>query len=178
MDEWQRRKIRNQKSSQRIVVELQLEPWDSKQRLTVTKGRNKAVFEIGNDGDKWVRKILDPLSRMDKLGVKPGMACWLSRGFGKDFQAELKQHGGKVTRQIGKCELAFFFIRHRDQLGDLFEVCESLPDKTNIWTVYPKGHDAITQSDVMNALKKPGFGPGKTATFDEGVSSMRYARKK
>ena len=148
-----------------------------KTKLIVSKGRDKVTFEIGEKPERWVNKILNPPSRLDKLGVKASMKCWLSTGFNPEFKTELKGREAKVTRQIDKCDLAFFLVDDRKNLGSLLECCDALPDAVNIWVVYPKGSDAITQGDVMETLKKAGFGPSKTAAFNERLSSMRYKRR-
>ena len=145
--------------------------------LKVTEGRKTIRFEIEKGGERWVDKILNPPNRMDKLGIKPGTTCWISKGFDRSLLSEIKERGGKSTRTIGKCDLAFFFIEATEALGELLTVCQTLPTDTNIWVVYPKGAKSITQSDVMSALKKIDFGPSKTASFAEGISSMRYRRK-
>ncbi len=148
-----------------------------KTKLIVSKGRDKVTFEIGERPERWVDKILNPPSRLDKLGVKPGMKCWLSKGFESEFKTELKSQEAKITRQIDNCDLAFFSIDDRKNFGSLLECCDAMPGATNIWVVYPKGSNAITQGEVMGTLKKAGFGPSKTASFDEQLSSMRYKRK-
>ncbi len=147
-------------------------------RLTVRCGRDRVDFDLGEAAGKWVEKILHPPSRLDKLGVKTAMRCWVSRGFGSEFKAELKSRAVSFTRSLAKCQLAFLKLQDRDELGALVELAEALPDQTNVWVVWPKSVEQIGQSDVMQAAAKLSLGPSKTAAFDERHSSMRFARRR
>ncbi|MEM7453344.1 MAG: hypothetical protein AAF456_03205 [Planctomycetota bacterium] len=147
-------------------------------RLSVSSGTEKIVFEIGDKVDRWVDKILNPPSLLDKLAVKPGMRCWLSKGFRREFAAEIRARGASITRQLDRCDLAFCFVADRQRLDELVDVCFELAAGINVWAVYPKGASTITQGDVMKTMKQIGFGPSKTAAFDDHLSSMRYAKKR
>src|SRR5687767_8683189 len=59
----------------RLVIPLPGIEWVEAQRgsLIVCFGGRRAVFEIGADAEKWARRIANPRSRADKLGIKPGM---------------------------------------------------------------------------------------------------------
>lgn len=149
----------------------------SGQLIKVARGKEKINFEVPGQADRWVDKILNPPDRAKKLGLKEGLVCWLSKGLGRSLAAEVRESGGKVTRDVARCDLAFFWIDDRGKLPELLGLCGDLPAESSIWAVYPKGAKTITQSDVMNAMKKLGFGPSKTAAFDEDISSMRYRRK-
>lgn len=145
--------------------------------LVISQTRSKISFELGSALNQWVKKIRNPPSRIDKLGVKPGMRCWLGGRFEAAFQAELKAAGATMTKQIPKCSIAFRHIAHRDQLDQLIECCEALPAKTNLWVVWPKGNSDVTQAEVLSTVQRSGFGPSKTASFSQDLSSMRFARK-
>ena len=146
-------------------------------QLTVREGRKKIIFEIGEKAQRWADKILNPPSRMTKLGVKAEQKCWLSKGFNKEFRDELKQQGASITRQPDACDLAFCFIADRTRLDQLEEVVNQLSVGTNVWVVWPKGVTGISRSEVMEEARSLGMGPSKTASFDDEHSSMRYAVK-
>lgn len=146
--------------------------------LVVSNGRKKASFKIEKNIDRWVDKILNPPSRSQKLGIKEGSAIFLSTGFPKSFVDELKQAGGRRVNKIENCNLAIAKIKDRQALKVFESLSDELPKGVNIWLVWPKGSAAITQGDVMSAAKSLGFGPSKTAAFDDSHSSMRFAAKK
>lgn len=150
----------------------------SRDRLIVEQGGGKVSFEIGPSATKWVEKILNPPSRLTKLGVKPDHQLWVSKGFSKSFSDELRQHGATTTRQVEKCQLAFWKVTNRQQLIEFHDLADRLPEGVNIWIVWTKGSQTIGQTDVMTMAKELGFGPSKTAAFDDDHSSMRFARKK
>lgn len=147
-------------------------------QLIVSEGRSEIRFEIRKGVDRWVDKILHPPSRITKLGVKPDAKCWLSKGFDRAFRDELKSSGATTTRKIEHCMLAFLKVTDRKDLSQVVEHFECLPGDVNIWVVWPKGSEAIGQGDVMAIAKQRGFGPSKTAAFDEQHSSMRFAKRK
>lgn len=146
--------------------------------LLVSSGSEQYTFQVGKPVDRWVRKILNPPTRVEKLGIKDGSSVWVSKGFDRQFRTEIKNANAKTTRQLATCDLALVFIASRVELGLLIEPLDKLPDRVNIWVVWPKGSDAISQSDVMNLVRASGFGPSKTAAFDDQKSSMRFARKR
>src|SRR5215467_5182169 len=51
-----------------------------------------AKLELGKAAEKWASKILNPPSRADKLGVKPGLTVRLVGDFDPDFVKELASH--------------------------------------------------------------------------------------
>src|ERR1700676_2777296 len=65
----------------------------SKGCLSVDYPDGRAVFHIGKAAEKWVEKIRNPPSRLDKLGVKPGIKVHLIGRHDQDFRRELDQRG-------------------------------------------------------------------------------------
>lgn len=145
--------------------------------LVVQAGRDKAEFEIGAAANKWVDKILNPPSRLEKLGVKRRMKFWMDGEFSVDFMVELTHCEAVRVKKLKDCQLAFLRLTHRDGLGKLIAVAQQLPFKINIWVVWPKGVAEITQADVMQTAASSGMGPSKTASFDDRHSSLRFAKK-
>ena len=149
----------------------------TKDRLIVEQDGKQTSFEVGPSAQKWVDKILNPPNRITKLGVKPDDKLWVSAGFQKSFKDELKRRGATIKRSIKHCDLAFWKVTHRDQLFEFKDLADELPDGINIWIIWTKGCKSIGQTDVMTRAKALGFGPSKTAAFDEDHSSMRFAQK-
>lgn len=147
-------------------------------KLVIASGAETVSFEVGDEGPRWAHKILNPPNRMDKLGVKPNMRCWVSRGFSRVFLSEIRGAQANITKHLDRSELAFLKVTNRDELSPLLAACETLPQHVNLWVVWPKGSDAVHQGDVMSLTRDLGFGPSKTAAFDETHSSMRFARKR
>ena len=146
--------------------------------LVVTSERPQLRFAIGAKVSRWLDKIENPPSRLTKLGVKDGFRCWVSTGFTKAFAQELRDGGSSVCRDISACDLAFWKVTNREQLEEFALIAEQLPSSINLWIVWPKGVSEVGQTDVMNAAKSYGYGPSKTAAFDDAHSSMRFKAAK
>lgn len=147
-------------------------------RLIVQSGDDVVRFEVGAAAPKWVDKINHPPTRVTKLGIKPDHRFWVSKGFSKSFVDELKATGASHTRKRETCDIAFWKVTHRIELQEFDEIADSLAPGVNLWIVWTKGSEAINQNEVMKEAKSRGFGPSKTAAFDDQHSSMRYARKR
>lgn len=145
--------------------------------LTVKNGRDKIVFEVGETADRWIEKILNPPSRMKKLGVKAGMRYWIEGGFDRDFIRELEELEAISVRSADQCDIAFWYVDSKNKLNKLETIQSKLKQKVNLWIMWPKGVTSITQTDVMTAANECGMGPSKTAAFDTAVSSMRFAKR-
>lgn len=147
-------------------------------RLVVRTAREQIEFEVGDTVERWVEKILNPPTRLQKLGVKAGMKCWVSSGFDAEFKNELTSNGALLVKKLAECQLAFFLLTKRSDLIKLVSSLGGLPLGVNIWLVWPKAKDTVSQNDVMQTAREHGMGPSKTAAFDESHSSMRFALKK
>ncbi len=147
--------------------------------VSVRRDGEELEFRVGNAAEKWAEKICNPPTRMTKLGVKAGHKIWLSSGFDQTLRSELKQAGAKLTRQLENSQLALLAVSNRQQLGARWPpLARDLPAGVNVWIVWPKRGQEITQADVMGAAQAAGFGPSKTAAFDDQHSSMRFACKR
>ena len=63
--------------------------------LYVRFGKKSAEFAIGSAAEKWARRITSPPSRLDKLGVKPGMTIASIGGHGRSVSDRSDGAGGK-----------------------------------------------------------------------------------
>ena len=84
--------------------------------LTVKWSGGAAALELGAAAEKWALKIRYPRSRMDKLGVKPGMRVSVLGVGEKQFWNELEERGvdasdGKLLLPTYKTSL---IMKNRD----------------------------------------------------------------
>ena len=96
------------------------------------------TIEIGRDIDRWVDKILNPPSRLTKLGFKDRDCLWMSRGFSKEFREELKLAKITTTRSLERCSAAMHMVKNEDQLAAAAELLQGLPVGINAWLVWPR----------------------------------------
>ena len=153
-------------------------PFQSISSMEATSGKLKiefaegsAVFYLGDAAEKWAKRIRNPPSRLDKLGVKAGSRVQLIGRHDADFEQELKQRGASVVRS--KPDLVFLAVAEKDQLVELAYAGEA-----PVWVVYPKGVRTITESDVLTAGRAAGLVDSKVASFSATHTALRFTRRK
>lgn len=137
--------------------------------LVVHTGGKKAVFTIGAVADKWLKKIQNPRSRLDKLGVKPEHRVALRGAFDSGFMAELfartptvDQSEGRTTADI---DILFMAAERRTALAGLPAMVLELKKTGAIWVVRPKGSADIREDEVREAARTAGLVDVKVVAF-------------
>lgn len=128
-----------------------------------------AEFELGPAAEKWAHKILHPPSRLDKLGVKDGMALRLVGKFDEDFVDELPE-----TTARGKRDLVFLAAQETADLQKMPKCLADLKPEGAIWVVYPKGVKPIREIDVLQAGRAAGLKDVKVAKFSETHTALKF----
>ena len=143
--------------------------------LTLRFGRKTAVLQIGHDAAKWARRIMNPPSRLDKLGAKSGMSALVTGAPHADLLVELKSRGVLVSAK-GRSPFALIFYgaEHRDDLGKLADLRRKLKPDGALWVIRPKGSKAITEAEVMSAGKRAGLVDVKVASFSETHTAEKF----
>jgi hypothetical protein len=135
-----------------------------------------AELELGDAAEKWARKILNPPSLMDKLGVKPGLTVRLVGEF-DDVESGFPQEIAKrqaVAVAKGKCDLLFLgagTAAHLDRIGKLKA---DLKPGGVIWVVYPKGVPQITEIQVIQAGRAAGMKDVKVVRFSATHTGLKF----
>ena len=143
--------------------------------LYVTFPDGTAVFAIGDAASKWASKILNPPSRLDKLGVKPSHAVVVLDVDDEQFRRELKERGARVaTKAAGNVDIIFFAAASRAALDKLVPLKKHLKPDGAIWVIRPKGVTAITESDVMKAGKLAGLVDVKVVRFSSAHTAEKF----
>jgi hypothetical protein len=143
--------------------------------LTLRFGRETAVLELGDDAAKWAKRIMNPPSRLDKLGAKPGMSVLVAGARHEDLIDELKTRGLTVTGAgRGPFALVFHGAEHRDDLQELTDLRHKLKSDGALWVIRPKGSKAITENEVMSAGKRAGLVDVKVASFSATHTAEKF----
>ena len=145
--------------------------------LHVRFGGRDARFEIGEPAAKWAKRITNPPSRLDKLGVKAGSRVALVGLRDEVFEKELTEKGAVVFRRIpggNGVDAVFYAANARGDLARLKELSRTIAPAGAIWVVRPKGHAAITESDTMSAGKKAGLVDVKVVSFSDTHTAEKY----
>src|SRR5262245_31970507 len=76
--------------------------------LVVRFGGRRADLEIGAAAAKWAKRITNPPSRIDKLGVKPGMRVAFVNLRDDELRGEIQRAGATVlARPTGGADAVF-----------------------------------------------------------------------
>jgi hypothetical protein len=130
-----------------------------------------ALFEIGAAAEKWARKILHPPTRLEKLGVKPGLAIAVEGELEAAFLREI----GEVTGTKSKADLLFFSAQKTADLARIAKLKARLNPRGALWAVYPKGVAAIREIEVIEAGRAAGLKDIKVASFSSTHTALRFA---
>jgi len=133
--------------------------------LHLTYAEGQADFELGKAAEKWADKILHPPTRIDKLGIKPGVTVNLIGKFEAEFKSELKEAGAKLTKEA---DLTIYAAETAANLT-------SLPKpKSALWIVFPKGLKTIREVEVIQAGRNAGLKDIKVARFSETHTALKF----
>lgn len=145
--------------------------------LHVCFGSKRAAFEIGKPAVKWVERINNPPSRLDKLGVKRDMRVALIGMADEEFEGELAGRQAHVQRQVRRGEVVdavFYLARRRADLARLGALAAAIAPAGAVWVIRPKGRPEITEADSMSAGRKAGLVDVKVVSFSETHTAEKY----
>jgi hypothetical protein len=151
------------------------------QKLTASDGRLCIRFEegtlqldLGAAAVKWMQKIQNPLSLMDKLGVKADAVVSVIAIRDEGFLDALRAVTSHVTIELTpKSDFIFAGIESQDDLGRIAEVPANLTPAGALWVVWPKGQKHITEAQVMAAGKNAGLVDTKIASFSATHTALK-----
>jgi hypothetical protein len=138
-------------------------------RLEFAEG--PALFELGAAAGKWARKILHPPTRLEKLGVKPGLAI----AVGGELELEFLREIGEVAGAKTKVDLLFLAAQRTADLARIAKLKARLKPRGALWVVYPKGVTAIREIEVIEAGRAAGLKDNKVASFSSTHTALRFA---
>ena len=146
--------------------------------LVIVFGGRSAALEIGAGmAEKWAKRITSPPSRVDKLGVKPGMRIAL---VGMDDDALIEDIGAKGARletsaRSKGLDMIFFAAHAPRDLSRLEAIAGRLEPAGAIWLIRAKGRGApISERQSMAAGKKAGLVDVKVVSYSETHSAEKY----
>jgi hypothetical protein len=146
--------------------------------LRVTFGGKSADFTLGDAAEKWAKRITNPPSRLDKLGIKPGMSV-AAVGVADDlFVKEAADRAGAVSGKLPAAgtgvDALFYGVGHRNGLAKLPSLIRAIKPDGAIWIVRPKGHTDITEAETMAAGKKAGLVDVKVVSFSDTHTAEKF----
>lgn len=134
--------------------------------------KQPVVLELGAHAAKWREKILNPKSRLDKIGVKAGMRVAVVDVADRELPSELADRKA-VLLPAPDTEADIVLIglaqrEHLDRLRGLEHRSEGA-----VWVIYPKGVKTITEAEVMAAGKAAGYVDVKICSFSPTHTGLK-----
>ena len=170
--------------------------------LTVVWGGGTLVLELpATEAQRWAKRIRNPPSRLDKLGVKPTSQVVLVgavRGLDDDdddnesdgaspgaaselraFIDEIEARGATVVKgpppPTSGAEIIVFVAAHtRADLRRIARLAPALRAGGALWILRPKGGAAITEADVRQAGRSAGLVGVKVAAFSPATTADKF----
>ena len=149
--------------------------------LQLRTAEDVATFELGaSTAQKWREKILHPKTRIEKLGIKPGMKVSLI-GFedqDEEFLKELQTTEAVMTPAKNglpkECDCILLRTDTKQQLAQVATIARKMLGAMALWIIYPKGQKHITEDDVFAAGHKAGLTDIKVVRFSATHSALKF----
>ncbi len=136
-------------------------------KLTFRHHGKAAEILLGPQAPKWADAILNPKSRLEKLGIAPGMTVAILGDAPADFLAEIPAQAASSAAGLR----IFFATSPRD----LKRVNSRLAP---LWIVYPKGQKEITQAEVIAVGRAAGLVDVKVMAFSPTHTALKFTLPK
>ncbi|OYU69767.1 MAG: DUF3052 domain-containing protein [Alphaproteobacteria bacterium PA2] len=137
-----------------------------------------ARFRLGEkQASAWADAILNPKTRLDKLGVKPGMAVAIRNVDDDALVDELTARG--VTLVDTRFDILFYGADTVAEVQGLAGLMEVMAPKAAVWIVSRKGKAAtIKDVEVMTAAKALGLVDSRVVGFSPTLTALRFTKRR
>ncbi len=143
--------------------------------LRITTPEGIALFALGKSvAEKWLQKLLNPKSALDKLGIKPGMRIAALGIDDADFLKQLGERVGSFDQKAGKDRNCILWgLKSKKDLGKLPALEKAIDRAGGIWAIWPKGKPELKEDDIRAAALAAGLVDVKVMKFSETHSGLR-----
>jgi hypothetical protein len=146
--------------------------------LSLTHDGQALALRLGEQAERWAARIAHPPSRLDKLGVKPGLRV---QAIGLDhdpsFLDEVRGRGATVSSR-GAADLVFFRIESARELARLAPLTKAIAPDGAIWVLWPKGRKELREDDVRAAALALTLVDVKVVSFSDLLSGLKLVIRK
>jgi hypothetical protein len=138
-------------------------------RLILAHAGQRTILHLGSDAPRWAQRILNPKSRIEKLGVKPGMLVSALGLPDRPFEEELAKVGvtlcwGRVRKHS---DLIFIGVEKPHDVTRLGRALSSLKPDGAIWAVHRKGKEGVQDTVIFSSGAALGLVSTKVVKFSE-----------
>lgn len=154
-------------------------------RLEIDGPEGATVFELGSpEAERWVERITNPPSLMDKLGVKAGARVAVLAVDDEDFWKDLRARTGEISEHTGTprtpgdgpagpCDVVVWGVDDAAELAALAAMEEWIRPDGAIWAVWRKGRKELTENHIRDAALAVGLVDVKVARFSATHSALK-----
>ncbi len=145
--------------------------------LTLADGSRFALGE--RQAASWADAILNPKTRMAKIGVKPGMRAAVIGVADETLTAELAAAGAVPVTELADLDLLFYAADSAAELERIGELVPALAERGALWVCSRKGKAATVKDvEVMAAAKSFGLVDNKVVGFSDTLTALRFVRRR
>ena len=145
--------------------------------LSLKSSDGTLALSLGAGADQWAAKIGSPKSRVEKLGVKPGVRVSVLGVADKAFLAELTAVGADVSMRVRQSsDQIYVAVESAKDLARFKAVLPSLVPDGAIWAIRRKGLVDASEAATMAAGKAAGLVDVKVARFSETHTAEKFVR--
>ena len=145
--------------------------------LSLKSAEGTLALALGAAADKWAAKIGSPKSRIEKLGVKPGLRVSVLGVVDPTFIDELTAAGADVsTRGRKGSDQIYVAVESSKDLERFKTALPSLTPDGAIWAIRRKGLTDASEAATMAAGKAAGLVDVKVARFSETHTAEKFVR--
>lgn len=139
-----------------------------------------ARFSLGEpQAARWADAIANPKSRLDKIGVKPGMRAAVLGVADATLAGELAARDVQLTDDLTALDLLFYAADSADELARIGALVPALAERGALWVVSRKGKAAnVKDVDVMAAAKSFGLVDNKVVGFSDTLTALRFVKRR
>ena len=144
--------------------------------LSIAHAAGTLLVGIGSSAEKWVAKILNPPSRLSKLGVKSDWRAVIVGDVDPQFVEELGAAVGTLSRgrALNDADAVFLSVSGASDFKRLAKLKLSIKPAGAIWIIRQKGSAEVTEGAVMAAGKSAGLVDVKVVGFSSTHSAMKF----
>lgn len=146
--------------------------------LSFRNGSSRVELHLAADADKWLDAIQNPRSRLQKLGILPGMKVAILAAPADEPLGDIIDalDTPPVRRLASGLDLLFFFASEPGKLDRLSTIEPKLAPAGAVWTLWPKGRNDFTHDHVVAAANLAGLVQTKSLGFSPTFTALRLAR--
>jgi hypothetical protein len=145
--------------------------------LSLNSAHGTLALSLGSAAEKWAAKIVSPPSRVQKLGVKPGMKLTVLGIGDTAFENELRAAGADLSTRLRKeSDQIYIAIESAKDLGRFKAVLPSLKQDGAVWAIRRRGLADASEAATMAAGIAAGLVDVKVARFSGTHAAEKFVR--